>query len=159
MVKNRKDFKLAIGFVAFSLFCFFYLIPSQVGPLTRPESLMPVIMVGFIFILAVFMLVKSLRASDEEEKHLEESSQKNSNRFALPSVILIMLVLSWVMDSIGFLLSSSITMIILFLIFGIRNIKQIILITFITIVVLYVSFEKFFYSPLPVGTIVEKLLG
>jgi hypothetical protein len=160
MVKNRKDFKLAIGFVAFSLFCFFYLIPSQVGPLTRPESLMPVIMVGFIFILAVFMLIKSLRASDEEEeKHVEESSQKNSNRFALPSVMVMMLLLSWLMDSIGFLLSSSITMIILFLIFEVKNIKQILLITFITIAVLYISFEKFFYSPLPVGTIVEKLLG
>ncbi len=114
---------------------------------------------GFILLLAVFMLVKSIRSGDEEEKHHEGTGRANSNHFALPSVIIIMVMLSWVMDSIGFLLSSSVAMIILFMIFGIRNIKQIILITFVTIIVLYISFDKFFISPLPVGTIVEKVLG
>jgi len=159
MVKNRKDFKLGIGFIVFSLFCLFYLIPSQVGPLSRPESLMPVVMVIFILLLAVLMLVKSLYSGAEEEKLHEESEGANSNRFALPTVIFIMVMLAWVMGSIGFLLSSSIAMIALFVIFGIRNIKQIIFITVITIVVLYISFDKFFISPLPVGTLVEKVLG
>ncbi len=160
MVKNRKDFKIALGFIVFSLFCLFYLIPTQVGPLTRPESLMPVIMVGFILLLAVLMLVKSIHSEEKgEEKHHKKSDKVDSNRLALPTVIIIMIMLAWLMNSMGFLLSSSIAMIALFLIFGIRNINQIILITAITIVVLYISFDKFFISPLPVGTLVEKVLG
>jgi hypothetical protein len=120
---------------------------------------MPVVMVSLILLLAILMLVKSLHSGNEKDRHHEGTGQAVSNRFALPSVIIIMVMLAWVMGSIGFLLSSSISMIALFLIFGIRNIKQITLITLITIIVLYISFDKFFISPLPVGTLVEKVLG
>jgi heme/copper-type cytochrome/quinol oxidase subunit 4 len=66
-----------------------------------------------------------------------------------------MIAYAWSLDIIGFLLSSLLAMVSLFLIFGVREYKRIALITFITLAVLYISFEKLLVAPLPVGTLIE----
>ena len=48
MIKNLKDFKLGVGFIAFCLFCLFYLIPNQVGGISESESLLPILITIFI---------------------------------------------------------------------------------------------------------------
>ena len=156
MIKNRKDFKLGTGSIACCLFCLLYLIPRQVGGITEPESLLPVISVIFILILGIALVIGSVRGGPGET--VEHPEAAHTGTFALAGVVIVMVALAWVMDSIGFLLSSSLAMVILFVIFGVKRIRHIVLTTSITVVVLYIAFEKLFVSPLPVGTLIEKIM-
>jgi len=156
MVKNRKDFKLGVGFTAFCLFCLIYLIPRHVGGLTEPESLMPVIVVLFILVLGLSLTFNSLRV--EEENKEEHQAGDNKNPVTILTVIVIMVALAWLMDYLGFIMSSFLAMIILFFIFGVRSYWRMFIITSITLAVLYVAFEKLLIAPLPVGTLIESLM-
>ena len=156
MIKNPKDLKLGVGLAGFCLFCLFFLIPNQVGGFTEAASLLPVLIVLFILMLSILLIVSSLRleAADEHEVHIG-NKPKPSTLFL---VIGIMIAYAWSLDIIGFLLSSLLAMVSLFLIFGVREYKRIALITFITLAVLYISFEKLLVAPLPVGTLIETFL-
>ena len=156
MVKNHKDFKLGIGLIAFCLFCLLYLIPRQVGGFTEPESLLPVISVIVILALGIALVTGSLRGGPAVA--VEHPEAAHTSPFTLMSVVIVMIGLAWVMDVIGFLLSSSLAMVILFIIFGVKNIKHIVLTTSITVAVLYLAFAKLFVSPLPIGTLIERLM-
>jgi hypothetical protein len=153
MIKNPKDLKLGVGLAGFCLFCLFFLIPNQVGGFTEAASLLPVLIVLFILMLSILLIVSSLRleAADANEVHTG-NKPKPSTLFL---VIGIMIAYAWSLDIIGFLLSSLLAMVSLFLIFGVREYKRIALITFITLAVLYISFEKLLVAPLPVGTLIE----
>ena len=157
MIKSLHDFKLGAGFAAFCLFLLFFLIPSQVGSLTEPDALMPVLTTSFILILSIVLMLKAIRQPQSKKSH--PAKGKRLPAYTLWIVVVTMVVYAWLLNLTGFLLTSLVAMIALFLVFGVRNYKRIVLITVITLGLLYLSFEKLLYAPLPVGTLIEQIMG
>ncbi len=156
MIQNKFDFQLGICFSLFCLTVLFVLIPYQVGPFSEEAALMPILLASFILILSIILTIQSL--------NFREVSKRKRNSHKLPgydllSVMGIMITYSWLLHFTGFVLTSAIGMFALFSVFKIKDLKQISIITGVTLGILYISFEKFLYSPLPVGTIIEKILN
>jgi hypothetical protein len=157
MIQNLKDFKLGAGFAAFCLFLILFIIPNQVGSLTDPDALMPVLITIFILILSIVLIINSIRQPNGSVSH--KTTEKSMSGYTLWVVVGIMVGYALLLDLTGYLLTSFVTMIALFYVFGIRNYQRIVLITVITLGILYLSFEKLLYAPLPVGTLIEQLMG
>jgi hypothetical protein len=156
MIHNKYDFKLGISFSLFCLMVLTFLIPNQVGSLTEPEALMPVLITVFILILSLILTIQSVSF-----KNILKKKSKKTHKLPAPDllyVIVIMIAYSWLLDYTGFLLTSVIAMVVLFSLFKVRKIKQITLIIGITLGILYIVFEKLLYAPLPVGTLIEFFL-
>ena len=155
-IKNLRDFKLGAGFAAFCIFLIIFLIPNQVGSLMDSDALMPVIVTLFILLISVLIMIKSVGQPDSgRENH------HNKNRMPTLSlwiVITIMVIYSWLLEWTGFLLTSCIAMVALFMVYGVKQYFRIIIITLITLGLLYFSFEKLLYAPLPVGRLIENLM-
>jgi len=157
MIKNLHDFILGAGFAAFCLFLLFFLIPNQVGSLTEPDALMPVLITIFILVLSIVLILKAIRRPNKNELH--KTIEKSMPAYTLWVVVAVMVGYAWLLDLTGFLFTSLVAMIALFLVFGVRNFQRIALITAITLGLLYLSFEKLLYAPLPVGTLIEQIMG
>ena len=155
-IKNRHDFNLGVGLAAFCLFCLFIMIPYQVGPMTEAESLLPVLIVLFILALSILMILSAIRF--EAQKKDAPPHTRHFKPITMATVIVIMIAYASLLDFTGFLLTSLLAMIVLFLVFGVRQYLRIAVITLLTLSILYVSFEKFLGAPLPVGTLIENLL-
>lgn len=161
MIHNKYDFKLGISFSLFCLMVLIFLIPGQVGSLTEPEALMPILITIFILILSLILTIQSVNLKAvNSKKELQEKSGKN-HKLPAPSLLYVMAIMiayAWMLDYTGFLLTSVIGMVVLFFAFKVRKLKQITIITGVTLGILYITFEKLLYSPLPVGTLIENLL-
>jgi len=159
MIQNWRDLNIGAGFAVFCLILLFYLIPSQVGALTAPDAMMPVLITLFLLFLSFMMIIESIfrlgliNLNDGKEK------EKGMTAGALWIVVAAMASYAWLLDITGFLLTSLCAMIGLFLLFGVRDFKRIILITAITLGILYISFEQLLYAPLPVGSLFEGVIG
>jgi hypothetical protein len=154
--KNLHDFKLGAGFASFCIFLLVFLIPNQVGSLTDSDALMPVIVTIIILLLSVLMMIKSIGQPDSE---LEDHGNENRMpTLSLWIVITIMVIYSWMLEWTGFLLTSCVAMVVLFMVYGVKQYFRILLITIITLGLLYFSFEKLLYAPLPVGRLIENIM-
>lgn len=131
------------------------LIPYQVGPFTEEAALMPILTASFILVLSIILTIQSLNFKESVKGKTSSHKLPGSDLLA---VMAIMIAYSYLLNSTGFVLTSAIGMFALFSVFKVRNLRQITIITGITLGILYISFEKFLYSPLPVGTIIEKIL-
>lgn len=155
-IKNPRDFKLGAGFASFCIFLLVFLIPNQVGSLMDSDALMPVAVTILILLLSVLMMIKSVgQPNTETEDH---GSEHRTSTLSLCMVITIMVIYSWLLEWTGFLLTSFIAMVILFMVYGVRQYFRILLITLITLGLLYFSFEKLLFAPLPVGRLIENLM-
>jgi hypothetical protein len=155
-IKNVGDFKLGVGFAVFCLFLLFFLIPNQVGSLTEADSFMPVTVTIFTLVVSVLLVIKSFgQANTSTEDH---SHENKAPALSLWLVIAIMVVYAWLLEWTGFLLTSCIVMLVLFMVYGVKQYFRIILITLITLGLLYFSFEKLLYAPLPEGRLIEKFM-
>jgi len=155
-IKNLHDFKLGAGFASFCIFLLVFLIPNQVGSLMDSHALMPVIVTIFIFLLSVLMMIKSVgQPNIEIEDH---STDRRMPKLSLWIVITVMVIYAWLLEWTGFLLTSCIAMVVLFMVYGVKQYFRIVLITLITLGLLYFSFEKLLFAPLPVGTLIENLM-
>lgn len=163
MSNNSNDLKLSVGLIIFCLFCLFFLIPNQVGSLASEAALMPVIIIIFILFLSVMLMVKTLRQRRHSANHAQYSNEDDhhggpSRLPIILAVIGIMIGYAWLLGVTGFILTSLLGMVILFLTFGVRDYKKITAITGATLGVLYFSFEKLLNAPLPVGTLIERFM-
>lgn len=155
-IKNHRDFKLGAGFASFCVFLLVFLIPNQIGSLTDSDALMPVAVTILILLLSVLMMIKSVdQPNTETEDH---GSEHRTSALSLWVVIAIMVIYAWLLEWTGFLLTSFIAMVILFMVYGVRQYFRILLITLITLGLLYFSFEKLLIAPLPVGRLIENLM-
>lgn len=155
-IKNVNDFKLGAGFASFCIFLLFFLIPNQVGSLTETDSFMPVTVTIFILLLSVLIIIKSLDRPDTPPEG--RSNEHKSPTLSLWLVIAVMVIYAWLLEWTGFLLTSCIAMIVLFVVYGVKHYFRVILITLITLGLLYFSFEKLLYAPLPAGRLFENFL-
>jgi hypothetical protein len=157
MIRNLHDFKLGAGFAAFCLLLLLFIIPNQVGSLTEPVALVPVLITIVILVLSIVLILKSIRQPNGNELH--KTIEKSMPAYTVWVVVAVMVGYAWLLDLTGYLLTSLVAMSALFLVFGVRNFLRIVLISAITLGLLYISFEKLLYAPLPVGTLIEKIMG
>lgn len=157
MVADPKNLKIGVGFAAFCLFNLIYLIPNQVGKLTEEASLMPVFFTGVILILSIMLIVRSVRGSSDSASHPAHQAGRKLGTLALVTVV--MVGYSLLLEQIGFIVTSLLALIALFLVFGVRDFRKILGISVPTVVILYLAFEKLLKAPLPSGDLLERLLG
>ncbi|RJX35981.1 MAG: hypothetical protein C4525_02005 [Desulfarculus sp.] len=161
MIQNAKDFKLGAGLAGFCLLALVYLIPSQVGSLTDADAMMPALITGFILVLSLLLMLQALRrpvAEADQEHPPAGQAVRRSTKITLAAAVAIMAAYAWLLDIAGFVLTSLVAMVALFLIFGVRRWLTIAAITVITLAGLYVCFELLLGAPLPVGTLLERFL-
>jgi hypothetical protein len=161
MIQNAKDFKLGAGLAGFCLLTLFYLIPSQVGPLTDTDALMPVLITVFILVLSLLLMLQALRRPMVEaarEHPPASQAPQRSSKVTLAAAVAIMAAYAWLLDVTGFVLTSLVSMVVLFLVFGVRRWLTIAVITVVTLAGLYVCFELLLGAPLPVGSLLEHFL-
>jgi len=155
-IKDLHDFKLGAGFASFCIFLLVFLIPNQVGSLMDSDALMPVIVTILILLLSVLMMIKSIGQPDSELG--EHGNENRMPTLSLWLVITIMVIYSWLLEWTGFLLTSCVAMVVLFMVYGVKQYFRIFLITLITLGLLYFAFEKLLFAPLPVGRLIENLM-
>ena len=159
MILKSKDFKLGAGLSAFCLFLLFYLIPNQVGPFNEADTMMPAMITGFILLLSLLLMLQAWRQPAQEKAEEEEvPAEHRSSPLTLAAVVGIMAAYAWLLEVTGFVLTSLVAMVVLFLLFGVRNWLTIGAITVVTLGALYLCFEMLLGAPLPVGAMIENLL-
>jgi len=154
-VGNRADFALGVGWAAFSLFGLLSLIPAQVGPLFSREALLPTGSLLFMLVLSLALAAKSLRGEAQPAAERREHPPRYRELGAATAV---MAGYAFLMETLGFLLTSTIAMTLLFLVFGVRSPRRIAACVISTVAFLYLFFEKALNAPLPTGTLPEALL-
>ena len=153
-IKNHHDFKLGAGFASFCIFLLVFLIPNQVGSLMDSDALMPVIVTIFILLISVLMMINSVGQANVEID--DPSNEPRMPRLSLWMVITIMMIYAWLLEWTGFLLTSCVAMVVLFMVFGVKQYFRILLITLITLGLLYFSFEKLLFCTAARGQINRK---
>lgn len=156
---RRKDFKLGMGLSAFCVFLLAYLIPAQVGALNEAAALMPVVITAFILLLSILLMIQAARRhSEASAERGHEKQEYQASRLMLAAVIVIMAAYAWLLEITGFVLTSAVAMVVLFLVFGVRSLPRIVVISAVTLGALYLCFEMLLGAPLPMGTLIENLL-
>lgn len=159
MDRFGKDFWLGFGLLAFSIFCLFYLIPSQVGKLTSEAALLPVLVVGSLGGLATLLMVSnSTRLEDSVESSGREDGGDKRDSFGTHlGIVGVMVAYAWLLDWAGFLLTSLIALIALLLIFGLRQLTVVVGLPIAVVGVIYIGFEIFLGAPLPDGQLLSSV--
>ncbi|MBE17199.1 MAG: hypothetical protein CMH79_00395 [Nitrospinae bacterium] len=162
---NRKDLSVGIIFVLFSMIYFFYLIPTQIissfsesefaGRVFRPETFPQIT-------ICIFGFVSLLLVADTLRNKVEEKAVPSSNKrpfFQAAVVFFASTVYVYLLEWLGFHLSSPFFLAFLIFFYGTRNWRIIIP------VALFVPFsiERFFWISfkvmLPEGELINQLLG
>lgn len=157
MIADKNNFLIGAGMFLFGVVYLLVLTPLQVGPLTEEAALLPVVVSIVILGLSLVLMVSAWRISPEKERG-SSHGEVGGRAPMLAAVIGIMFAYSWLLTYTGFLLTSSFALVTLFLVFGVRNWRRIIAISATTLALLYIAFEKLLGAPLPVGTLIERLL-
>ena len=162
---NKKDLTVGILFFLFSLIYFFYLIPTQIissfsqtefaGRIFLPETFPQIT-------ICIFGFVSLLLVADTLRNKVEGKSSPSSNKrpfFQSVIVFLASMVYVYLLEWLGFHLSSPFFLAFLIFFYGTRNWRIIIP------VALFVPFsiERFFWISfkvmLPEGELINQLLG
>lgn len=157
MIQNKKDFRLGVGLIIFCLITLFVLIPWQVGPLSAPLAMQPVIFTLILLLLSGLLVIRSVKNAPATNAKEDEpvGTRKHLKTVCLATIVII--GYSVVFEYLGFILTSFAGMVSLFLLFGVRSWTRILGITIPTMLILYFSFEKLLSAPLPTGLLFELL--
>lgn len=147
-----------IGLLLLVFFLFlFSLIPSQISDKgVPPNSPLPIYPQFFPKILAIFgcllslsLFVKSFFKSKVSDGDIEIPTKGNIFRIIWVIVIICIYLLTF--DLLGYLISTSLSLILFMLFFGLRDYKYFALIILTVPPIIYYLFKKLLYVPFPVG--------
>jgi putative tricarboxylic transport membrane protein len=147
-----------IGLLLMAFFLlFFLLIPWQISEQgVPPKSPIPVypqffprIIAAFGFFLCLALFVKSFFTPGDSKEILDIPNKTNLLRIVLVILILCFYVLA--LNPLGYLVSTSLSLIFLMAFFGLREVRYFILIIAILPPAIYYLFKKLLYVPLPAG--------
>lgn len=126
-------------------------LPDRNLPHTLGAAFMPWVLTGFLVLLSVLLLIKSLSTKSEPEDKNVPLSMKDLIGI-IGFIALIVLYLT-AMNYLGFIIASILFMATLIFMSGSRKSIEIILFSVSTTVVVYLLFQKFFNVQLPSGII------
>ena len=147
-----------IGLILFVFFLlYFFFIPWQISDKgVPPNSPPPVYPQFFPKILAIFgsllslsLFVKSILASKVSDEDIEIPTM--GNIFRIIWIITIICIYLLTFNLLGYLVSTSLSLILFMTFFGLRDYKYFVIITLIVPPVIYYLFKKLLYVPFPVG--------
>jgi len=162
-MKIGRETKIASGLIAFCLFNYFYLIPSQVisqGSVpTYPLIVNTLILLSSIGYFFQSIFQKIIKDRDNQKNKSLKTIQKPIWR----AVVLIIFIGIWVsvLDYVGFLLSTIILLIGSIILFGSRNYTKTIIISILFPLFVYFLFRGVLKTALPEGfleNILERII-
>jgi len=142
----NKDQKFGIVLLIFCFILWFFIIPTQISSIK--DAVYPRFVSVWIAICGILLILKSWKSS---EKIILPESKDKKGIIRVIAIVLIFLIYIFIIDFLGFFLSSFIFIIILMLSFGVRQWKKLISVPIIILLFLYFLIEKVLVFPLPKG--------
>lgn len=144
----NRDQKFGLSLLIFCVFLWFFIIPSEVIN-NRDALFFP----QFITIwLAICAILLTLRSSQKTIKRTDEKElMSRRGIIKVINLIIVLLIYVYLIDFLGFFVTSFFLLLLLLLIFKVRNWIKLIGFPFILLLFLYILIEKILFFPLPRG--------
>ncbi len=142
----NKDQKFGIILLIFCLILWFFIIPTQIS--STEDAVYPRFVNVWIAICGILLIIKSWKST---EKIILYESKDEKGIIRVVATVLIFLIYIFMIDFLGFFISSFIFIIILMLSFGVRQWIKLISVPIILLLFLYFLIKKILFFPLPEG--------
>ena len=142
----NKDQKFGIILLIFCLILWFFIIPTQIS--STKDAVYPRFVNVWIAICGILLIIKSWKST---EKIILYESKDEKGIIRVVATVLIFLIYIFMIDFLGFFISSFIFIIILMLSFGVRQWIKLISVPIILLLFLYFLIKKILFFPLPEG--------
>jgi len=142
----NKDQKFGIILLIFCLILWFFIIPTQIS--STKDAVYPRLVNVWIAICGILLILKSWKST---EKIISDESKDEKGIIRVVAIVIIFLIYIFMIDFLGFFISSFAFIIILMLSFGVRDWKKLISVPIIILLFLYFLIEKVLVFPLPKG--------
>ena len=142
----NKDQKFGIILLIFCLILWFFIIPTQIS--STKDAVYPRLVNVWIVICAILLILKSWKST---EKIILDESKDKQGIIRVVATVIIFLIYIFMIDFLGFFISSFIFIIILMLSFGVRQWIKLISVPIIILLFLYFLIKKVLFFPLPEG--------
>lgn len=142
----NKDQKFGIILLIFCLILWFFIIPTQIS--STEDAVYPRFVNVWIAICGILLILKSWKST---EKIILYESKDEKGIIRVVATVLIFLIYIFMIDFLGFFISSFIFIIILMLSFGVRQWIKLISVPIILLFFLYFLIKKILFFPLPEG--------
>lgn len=142
----NKDQKFGIILLIFCLILWFFIIPTQIS--STKDAVYPRFVNVWIAICGILLILKSWKST---EKIILYESKDEKGIIRVVATVIIFLIYIFMIDFLGFFISSFIFIIILMLSFGVRQWIKLISVPIIILLFLYFLIKKILFFPLPEG--------
>lgn len=142
----NKDQKFGIILLIFCLILWFFIIPTQIS--TTKDAVYPRFVNVWIAICGILLILKSWKST---EKIILYESKDEKGIIRVVATVIVFLIYIFMIDFLGFFISSFIFIIILMLSFGVRQWIKLISVPIIILLFLYFLIKKVLFFPLPEG--------
>ena len=142
----NRDQKFGIVLLIFCFILWFFLIPTQIS--SSKDAVYPRLVNVWIAICGILLILKSWKSS---EKIILYESKDKQGIIRVVATVIIFLIYIFMIDFLGFFISSFIFIIILMLSFGVRQWIKLISVPIIILLFLYFLIKKVLFFPLPEG--------
>lgn len=142
----NKDQKFGIVLLIFCFILWFFLIPTQIS--STKDAVYPRLVNVWIAICGILLILKSWKST---EKIILDEAKDKQGIIRVIAIVIIFLIYIFIIDFLGFFISSFIFIIILMLSFGVRQWIKLISVPIIILLFLYFLIEKVLVFPLPKG--------
>lgn len=142
----NKDQKFGIILLIFCLILWFFIIPTQIS--STKDAVYPRFVNVWIAICGILLILKSWKST---EKIILYESKDEKGIIRVVATVIIFLIYIFMIDFLGFFISSFVFIIILMLSFGVRQWIKLISVPIIILLFLYFLIKKILFFPLPEG--------
>lgn len=142
----NKDQKFGIIILIFCLILWFFIIPTQIS--STKDAVYPRFVNVWIAICGILLILKSWKST---EKIILYESKDKKGIIRVVAIVIIFLIYIFMIDFLGFFISSFVFIIILMLSFGVRQWIKLISVPIIILLFLYFLIKKILFFPLPEG--------
>ena len=142
----NKDQKFGIILLIFCLVLWFFIIPTQIS--STKDAVYPRFVNVWIAICGILLILKSWKST---EKIILYESKDEKGIIRVVATVIVFLIYIFMIDFLGFFISSFIFIIILMLSFGVRQWIKLISVPIIILLFLYFLIKKVLFFPLPEG--------
>ena len=142
----NKDQTFGIILLIFCLILWFFIRPTQIS--TTKDAVYPRFVNVWIAICGILLILKSWKST---EKIILYESKDEKGIIRVVATVIVFLIYIFMIDFLGFFISSFIFIIILMLSFGVRQWIKLISVPIIILLFLYFLIKKVLFFPLPEG--------
>lgn len=158
-MKINKNVIIALGLIFFCIFNYFYLIPDQVIK-HGSSPYYPVIVITFILFFSILYTVLSITKKNNENVIIQEYRYpKRVNNLRVIITIILLILYVNLIEVFGFILTTTMTLIVSMVLYGSRDYFKVGLISFLFTLILTYVFRILLHSILPGGILEQLIFG